>query len=103
MSAAGRRGLNPARYGSHAPNTDQPSPRADYNDQMPDADDAREPLDVRIRQPPRPVPIVLSARYLRDVARVEALPENRDGADKTWVLRFAAEMVRLQRNVVRTR
>ena len=70
---------------------------------MPDADDARDAFDVRVRRPPQPVPIALSAQYLRDVARVEALPENRDGADKTWVLRFAAEMVRLQRNVVRAR
>ena len=70
---------------------------------MPDADDARDVLDARVRQAPEPDPIALSARYLRDVARVEALPENRDGADKTWVLRFAAEMERLQRNVVRTR
>ena len=70
---------------------------------MPDADDARDVLDARVRQPPERGPIALSAQYLRDVARVEALPENRNGADKTWVLRFAAEMGRLQRNVVRTR
>ena len=70
---------------------------------MPDADDAGDVLDARVRQPPERDPIALSAQYLRDVARVEALPENRDGADKTWVLRFAAEMARLQRNVVRTR
>ena len=70
---------------------------------MPDADDARDVLDARVRQPPEPDPIALSARYLRDVARVEALPENRDGADKTWVLRLAEELARLQRNVVRTR
>ena len=70
---------------------------------MPDADDARAVLDARVRHPPERGPITLSAQYLRDVARVEALPENRDGADKTWVLRFAAEMARLHRNVVRTR
>ncbi len=70
---------------------------------MLDADDARDVLDARVRQPPERDPIVPSAQYLRDVARVEALPENRDGADKTWVLRLAEELARLQRNVVRTR
>lgn len=70
---------------------------------MPGADDARETPDAVVRQPAEGNPVTLSAQYLRDVARVEALPENRDGADKTWVLRFAAEMERLQRNVVRTR
>ena len=70
---------------------------------MPDADDARNVLDARVRQPPERDPIALSAQYLRDVARAEALPENRDGADKTWVLRLAEELARLQRNVVRRR
>lgn len=76
-----------------------------YNDPMPDAhgDEARDVLDALLRHPPERRPIVLSAQYLRDVARVEALPENRDGADKTWVLRLAAEMARLRRNVVRLR
>ena len=54
-------------------------------------------------QPAERDPVTLPAQYLLDIARVEALPENRDGADKTWVLRFAAEMMRLQRNTVRTR
>lgn len=30
-------------------------------------------------------PVVLSAPYLRRVVRVEALPANQTGADKTWV------------------
>ena len=70
---------------------------------MSDTDDARVTPDGLVRQSAERDPITLSAQYLRDIARVEALPENRDGADKTWVLRFAAEMERLQRNVVRTR
>ena len=70
---------------------------------MPGTDNARDVLDARVRQPPERNPIALSARYLHDVARVEALPENRDGADKTWVLRLAEELARLQRNVVRRR
>lgn len=75
-----------------------------YNDPMPDAhDDARDVLDALLRHPPERRPTTLSAEYLRDVARVEELPENRDGADKTWVLRLAEEMARLRRNVVRVR
>lgn len=30
-------------------------------------------------------PIQLDAAYLAAIARVEALPENQSGADKTWV------------------
>jgi hypothetical protein len=30
-------------------------------------------------------PVALSPEYLRAVAAVEALPENRSGADKSWV------------------
>ena len=70
---------------------------------MADADDAGDALDALIRHPPASGPATLSARYLRDVARVEQLPENRDGADKTWVLRLAEEMARLRRSVVRPR
>lgn len=70
---------------------------------MADADDAGDALDALVRHPPASGPATLSARYLRDVARVEQLPENRDGADKTWVLRLAEEMARLRRSVVRPR
>lgn len=82
---------------------EEPSPRADYNDHMLDADDVRAGLDALVRQPPRRDAITLSAQYLRDIARVEALPENRDGADKTWVLTLAEELLRLHRNVARLR
>lgn len=72
---------------------------------MPDAhdDDAGDILDALLRHPPERRPITLSAEYLRDIAQVEELAENRDGADKTWVLRLAEEMARLRRNVVRVR
>ena len=70
---------------------------------MADADDAGDALDALIRHPPARGPATLSARYLRDVAHVEQLPENRDGADKTWVLRLAEEMARLRRSVARPR
>ena len=77
--------------------------RRGYDDPMADADDAGDVLDALVRHPPASGPATLSARYLRDVARVEQLPENRDGADKTWVLRLAEEMARLRRSVVRPR
>ncbi len=32
-------------------------------------------------------PAALSAEYLRAIARCEALPENQNGCDKTWVER----------------
>lgn len=66
-------------------------------------DPAEDALDALLRHPPERRPTLLSARYLRDVALVEELPENQDGADKTWVLRLAAEMARLRRSVVRLR
>ena len=66
-------------------------------------DAAEDALDALLRHLPERRPATLSARYLRDVAQVEELPENRDGADKTWVLRLAAEMARLRRSVVRLR
>ena len=77
--------------------------RTGYNCAMQDADDNGDVLDVLVRQAPERAPIPLSAQYLRAVARVEALPENRDGADKTWVLKLAEELARLQRSMVRAR
>jgi hypothetical protein len=32
-------------------------------------------------------PVTLSSEYLLAIARCEALPENQDGCDKTWVER----------------
>ena len=78
----------------------RPGPRSDYNGMMPVADDARDMLDVLSSgYPSEGDRVTLSTQYLRDIARVEALPENRDGADKTWVkcrrTSFATEMARL--------
>ena len=98
----GRRGVIP-RHGSDASNIRRSDRHSVYNDPMSDADHVRGVLDALARQPAERKPFVLSVQYLRDVARVEALPENRDGADKTWVLKLTEEMVRLQRNAVRTR
>jgi hypothetical protein len=36
-------------------------------------------------------PVALSEEYLRAVRQVECLPENQDGADKTWVERVVRE------------
>ena len=36
-------------------------------------------------------PVDLGAEYLRAVKQVESLPENQDGADKTWVERVVRE------------
>ena len=54
----------------------------------PAADEALRILDEIHRTAPlKTRPVVLSAEYLRAVKQVEALPENQDGADKTWVER----------------
>ena len=37
---------------------------------------------------------LLASDYLRCIARVEAMPENASGADKTWVHRAHADAVR---------
>jgi hypothetical protein len=42
-------------------------------------------LDSFREQAAPATPIDLPDRYLRAVERVEALPENREGADKSWV------------------
>jgi len=46
-------------------------------------------------------PVRLSARYLLAVDRVEALPENRMRADKTWVLRLLTAARRLTASATR--
>jgi hypothetical protein len=47
-----------------------------------------------VRKPPKrrgaASPITIDAGYLCAVARIESLPENRSGADKTWVERALA-------------
>lgn len=37
---------------------------------------------------------LLAPDYLRRIARIEAMPENASGADKTWVHRAHADAVR---------
>jgi hypothetical protein len=39
------------------------------------------------RSRPRKRPIVLDEAYLRAIEKLESLPENQSGADKTWVER----------------
>ena len=64
--------------------------------------DARALLDS-IALPPKEGPVPLSPDYLRAVARVEALPANRNGADKTWVLRLVDSTLRMRRSAKRVR
>lgn len=58
----------------------------------PGAERALRILDeIRRTVPLETRPVALSAEYLRAVKQVEALPENQDGADKTWVERAQRE------------
>ena len=55
---------------------------------MVDADErALKILDAIARERREVGPVTLSREYLDDVARVEALPQNQPGADKSWVYR----------------
>ena len=45
----------------------------------------------------------MSAEYLRAVDRVERLPGNRTGVDKSWVLRRYAAAMRVRSNAKRIR
>jgi hypothetical protein len=44
-------------------------------------------------------PVVLSAEYLRLIERVEALPENRPGTDKSWTERVLTSWKRALKTV----
>ena len=66
-------------------------------------DSAREILDVLARDVQRSELTPLSAEYLRAVDRVEKLPANRTGADKSWVLRRYAAAMRVRSNAKRIR
>jgi len=48
-------------------------------------------------------PIRLSAAYLRAIAKLEALPQNQSGADKSWVERAIRSWREVCRNAVRLR
>jgi len=50
---------------------------------------------------PPPGPIALTKDYLRQVERVEALPHNQPGEDKTWVERVDREDRSYFRSIVR--
>ena len=53
-----------------------------------DADErALRILEEFARAPREAGPLTLSPEYLDHIARVESLPENQPGADKSWVYR----------------
>ncbi len=79
-----------------------PVGRAHYNRRMTEREEARAILDA-LRQPPGTAPVTLSEAYLRAVERAEALPANRNGADKTWVLRLVDDTLRMRRTARRRR
>jgi hypothetical protein len=53
--------------------------------------DALAILDRIRRTPLSSGPVTLAPEYLRAVRYLESLPENRNGADKTWVHRAIGE------------
>ena len=73
----------------------------------PSHDSAREILDALVRDAPdvefTPGFTPLSAGYLQAVERVEALPANRTGADKSWVLRQFRAAMRVRAGAKRLR
>jgi hypothetical protein len=53
---------------------------------MESADKALRAIDAAVAEVARTSgPVRLEAEYLRAIERVEALPANRSGSDKTWV------------------
>ena len=69
---------------------------------MGDRISARALLDSIAVRPPGGA-VTLSPDYLRAVTQVEALPANRNGADKTWVLRLVDSTLRARRSAKRLR
>jgi len=65
-------------------------------------DSAREILDALARDA-QDAGFTPSAGYLRAVERVEKLPANRAGADKSWVLRQFAAAMRVRAGAQRLR
>ncbi len=66
-------------------------------------DSAREILDALTRDATDTGFRPLSPGYLRAVERVEKLPANRAGADKSWVLRQFAAAMRVRAGAQRLR
>lgn len=64
-------------------------------------DEACAILDAAARRSQETAPVTLPEEYLRAVERVEALPANRNGADKTWVLRLVDDARRMRRTARR--
>ncbi len=69
----------------------------------PSRDSAREILDGLVRDALDAEFSPLSAAYLRAVDRVEKLPANRTGADKSWVLRQYEAAMRVRAGAKRLR
>ena len=66
-------------------------------------DDTSAILDAVASRPMDTGPVTLTDEYLRTVHRVERLPANRNGTDKTWVLRLVEEATRMRRAATRLR
>jgi hypothetical protein len=65
--------------------------------------DTRRALDIldAIQRLPKEVgPVTLSQEYLDHIARVEALPQNQSGADKSWVHRAIEKSRRMYASAV---
>ena len=74
----------------------------------PSPDSAREILDAlardtQVARDTQDAGFTPSAGYLRVVERVEALPANRTGADKSWVLRQFRTAMRVRAGAKRLR
>ena len=66
-----------------------------------DADErALKILDEFARAPRETGPVTLSPEYLDHIARVESLPENQSGADKSWVDRTIRNSRRMYASAV---
>lgn len=69
----------------------------------PSPDSARQILDALASDARASGSMPLSTGYLRAVERVEALPTNRTGADKSWVLRQFRAAMRVRAGAKRLR
>ena len=69
----------------------------------PSPDSAREILDALAHDAPDAGFRPLSPGYLRAVERIERLPANRTGADKSWVLRQFGAAMRVRAGAKRLR